>query len=313
VLRLIGRRLLISIPLVLVVTFLTFLLAALAPGDLARTAVGSGGSQAAYEAMRQQLGLNEPLLVRYWNWLVPALRGDLGTDVLTGQPIVAELNQRVPVTFFIIIGVLLLCVIVGMALGTFSAIRGGAIGRAVDVLSMGGLILPSFWVALVLLSVFGVTLKWFPATGYTPLTQDPVMWFLSLVLPVVAVALGAVTTMAKQTRDSVSDVMARDFVRSLRATGVPEILIIVKHGVRNAALPLVTLLGLIVINCISGTVFVEQIFVLPGLGSLAVQSATQNNVPLLQGVTLYFTIFVVAINLLVDISYGWLNPKVRVS
>lgn len=310
-LRLVGRRLLFSVPLVLVVTFLTYVLAALAPGDLARTAVGPGASNAAYQAMRTELGLNEPLLVRYWDWLVGALHGDLGTSVLTGQTIVQQLNARVPVTLAIVVGVLIVTIIVGVALGTFSALRGGFLGRIVDVLSLGGLIFPSFWVALILISVFAVTLGWFPATGYTTFATSPTAWLLSLVLPVFAVALGAMTALAKQTRDSMTDVMSKDFIRSLRATGMSESKIVAKHALRNASLPLVTLLGLILINTISGTVFVEQIFVLPGLGNLGVQAALQNNIPLLQGVTLYFTIFTVVINLLVDISYGWLNPKVR--
>lgn len=309
--RLILHRLAISIPLVLVVTFLTYLLAALAPGDLARTAVGADASQEAYESMRAQLGLDKPLLVQYGDWLFAALRGDLGQSVLSGQSVIEQLNSRLPVTLSIVLGVMIVCIVVGVLLGTTSAIVGGWFGRLVDVFSMGGLIFPSFWVALVLISTFAVSWKIFPASGYTDFVSSPGGWFLGLVLPVIAVSLSAVTTMAKQTRDSVSDVMGKDFIRSLRAVGLSEPRIILKHGMRNAALPLITLLGLVLINAISGTVFVEQIFVLPGLGSLAVTAALQGNIPVLQGVTLYVTVFTVIVNLLVDISYGWLNPKVR--
>lgn len=312
-LRLILHRLAISIPLILIVTFLTYFLAALAPGDLARTAVGPDASQEAYEAMRAQLGLDQPLIVQYGSWLLSALRGDLGQSVLSGQSVVDQLNARLPVTLSIVLGVMIVCIVFGLLLGTSSAVIGGRFGRAIDVLSMGGLILPSFWVALVLISLFAVTWKIFPASGYTALLDSPGGWFMCLVLPVTAVAIGSVTTMAKQTRDSVSDVLGKDFIRSLRATGLSERRIILKHVMRNSALPLITLLGLILINAISGTVFVEQIFVLPGLGSLAVTAALQGNIPVLQGVTLYVTIFTVVVNLLVDISYGWLNPKVRTS
>lgn len=311
--RLILHRLLISIPLILVVTFITFLLAALAPGDLARAAVGQGASQEAYEAMRAQLGLDRPVFVQYVDWVFSAARGDLGQSVLTGQSVVEALNSRLPVTLSIVLGVMIVCIVVGVLLGTSSAVVGGWFGRLIDGLSMGGLVFPSFWVALVLISVFAVSLRWLPASGYVQLADNPGAWFLGLVLPVTAVAIGAVTTMAKQTRDSVSDILSKDFVRSLRAVGLSERRIVLKHVMRNAALPLITLLGLILINAISGTVFVEQIFSLPGLGSLAVTAALQGNIPVLQGVTLYVTIFTVVVNLLVDISYGWLNPKVRTS
>jgi peptide/nickel transport system permease protein len=193
-----------------------------------------------------------------------------------------------------------------------SALRGGFIGRFIDVLSLTGLVFPSFWVALVFISFFAVTLGWFPATGYTPFADSPSMWFVGLVLPVFAVALHSITGVAKQTRDAMSDVLARDFIRSLRASGLSSGTILFKHALRNASLPLVTVMGLVMVGAISGTVFVEEIFVLPGVGSLAVQATRQFDIYLLQGVTLYFTILTILINLVVDLSYGWLNPKVRV-
>ena len=182
-----------------------------------------------------------------------------------------------------------------------------------DALSLVGLIFPSFWLALVLISIFAVWLQWLPATGYVMFSEDPAQWFSSLVLPIFSVALYSITSIAKQTRDSMSEVMGRDFIRALRACGISEIKIIWVHGLRNAALPVVTVLGLVMVAAISGTVFVERVFVLPGLGSLAVSAAANKDILLLQGVTLYFSLMTIAINLLVDLSYSWLNPKVRVS
>jgi peptide/nickel transport system permease protein len=312
-LRIVLHRLLASVPLVLVVTLLAFLLNALAPGDLAMTILGADGTREQYEALRTQLGLDKPLLLQYLSWLGRALQGDLGVSFFTQESVASLLNARLAVSLSIMVGVLLVCVSCGLLLGVASALRGGWVGRAIDALSLLGLIFPSFWLALVLISVFAVGLQWLPATGYTRFADSPVEWLLGLVLPVLSVSMYSITSIAKQTRDAMSDVMGRDFIRALRASGVPERVVIWKHGLRNAALPVVTVLGLVMIAAISGTVFVERVFVLPGLGSLAVNAAVNKDVVLLQGITLYFTLITIVINLLVDLSYGWLNPKVRVA
>jgi peptide/nickel transport system permease protein len=306
------RRLALSVPLLLAVTLLTFLLNSLAPGDLARTLMQGEGNEQQYQELRHQLGLDQPLLVRYGHWLQQAATGDLGTSYFTKESVASLLNDRIGVTISIMAGVLVVCLAAGLALGVLSALRGGWVGRFIDTLSLVGLTLPSFWVALVLIAVFAVWLQWLPATGYTPLRENPKDWFLGLVLPVLSVSLISITTIAKQTRDSMNEVMGRDFIRSLRASGLPERSIIWKHALRNASLPVVTVLGLVMVNAISGAVFVERAFVLPGLGSLAVSAAQNNDMALMQGATLYFTLLTIVINLLVDLSYGWLNPKVRV-
>ena len=217
------------------------------------------------------------------------------------------------VSVTIMAGVLVVCLSLGLLLGVASALRGGWVGRAIDAFSLIGLIFPSFWLALVLISIFAVTLRWLPATGYTMFSESPGEWARSLVLPIFSVAMYSITSIAKQTRDAMNDVMGRDFIRALRASGLPERSVVWRHALRNAALPVVTVLGLVMIGAISGTVFVERVFVLPGLGSLAVSAAQNKDILLLQGVTLYFTLMTIAINLLVDLSYGWLNPKVRLS
>lgn len=312
-LQLVWRRLALSVPLLFVVTFLTFLLNSLAPGDLARTMMQGEGTEAQYLALRVELGLDRPLVVQYGHWLGKALQGDLGVSFFTKESVVSLLNGRIGVTLSIMLGVLIVVVCVGLSLGVMSALKGGWVGRTIDTLSLVGLVFPSFWVALVFISIFAVWLRWLPATGYIPFWQDPRMWLASLVLPVLSVALSSITSVAKQTRDAMSDVMGRDFIRSLRASGIPERAVIWKHALRNAALPVVTVLGLVMVGAVSGTVFVERVFVLPGLGSLAVNAALQNDIVLLQGATLYFTLMTIAINLLVDLSYGWLNPKVRLA
>lgn len=307
------RRLLVSVPLVVVVTFLTFFLNSLAPGDLASTILGADGTREQYLALRAELGLDRPLLMQYLGWAGNALRGDLGVSHFTQESVLSLVNGRLGVSLSIMAGVLVVCLGLGLLLGVASALKGGWVGRAIDAFSLVGLIFPSFWLALVLISVFAVTLRWLPATGYVFFSESPKDWALSLVLPIFSVAMYSITSIAKQTRDAMNDVMGRDFIRALRACGLPERSVIWKHALRNASLPVVTVLGLVMIGAISGTVFVERVFVLPGLGSLAVSAALNKDILLLQGVTLYFTLMTVVINLLVDLSYGWLNPKVRVS
>lgn len=313
VFKVVVRRLALSVPLLLVVTLLTFVLNSLAPGDLASSILGSDATHEQYLALRAELGLDRPLPMQYLQWLGRALQGDLGASFFTHEGVSTLLNARTGVTLSVMAGVLVLCLGAGLTLGVASALAGGWVGRTIDALSLVGLVFPSFWLALILISVFAVTLGWFPATGYTLFRESPMDWFLGLVLPVVSVSMYSITSVAKQTRDSMRDVMGRDFIRALRACGLPERSVVWKHALRNAALPVVTVLGLVMIAAISGTVFVERVFVLPGLGSLAVSAATNKDILVLQGVTLYFTLLTIAINLLVDLSYGWLNPKVRVS
>lgn len=309
--RLILHRLLWSIPLVFGVTFLTFLLNSLAPVDLARTLLGADGTQEQYLALRAELGLNRPLLLQYADWIGRVLQGDLGISYFTKESVLALLNGRLGVTLSIMLGVLFLISLLGISLGVLSALYGGWLGRLLDTVSLLGLVFPSFFVALVYIVVFAVWLQWVPATGYVPFSEGMGPWLRSLLLPIAAVSTYFVSVIAKQTREAMLDVMGRDFIRSLRACGLPEHSVILKHGLRNAALPVVTSLGLVMVNAMASAVFVERAFVLPGLGSLAVSAADQADVSLMLGCTLYFALISVAINLLVDLSYGWLNPKVR--
>ncbi|MEU3270490.1 ABC transporter permease [Saccharomonospora sp. NPDC006951] len=310
--RLIIRRILISIPLVVVVTLLTFLLQSLAPGDTARAILGESYTPEAHAQLSHELGLDRPMLVQYWDWLTHAFRGDLGVSPISGIDVAPEIANRLSVTLSLTVGTAILAVVIGVGLGVLSAVRRGRLGRAVDVISLVGFALPNFWLALVLVTVFAVAIPVLPATGYMPLADSPGGWLVSLVLPVATLATSAVAVMAKQTRDAMLDVLSRGFVHSLRANGVSETSIIFRHGLRNAAIPVVTVLGLLFVNLASGSVLVEAVFAMPGLGGLAVQASTQHDLPTVQGVALVFTLIVVVVNLVVDLAYGWLNPKVRV-
>jgi len=245
VLGLIGRRLALSIPLLLIVPTATFLLAALIPGDVTRTILGADASQAQYEQLRRSLGLNEPLVIRYWAWLGHAVHGNLGISLFWQQPVTSLLDSRLQVTLSLVIGSTALAAAFGMILGTLAALHAGALGRAVDAIALAGLAIPNFFLGLLLIAWFAVTLRVFPATGYVPLTQSPGGWIRSLVLPVVTLAVPGIAVIAKQTRDAMREVLGRPFIRTLQAAGLPRRSIIGRHAMRNAAIPVVTVTGLL--------------------------------------------------------------------
>jgi peptide/nickel transport system permease protein len=314
--RHIARWLVSSLVLLFVITALTFVLASMAPGDAARSILSSqSGSYTAqqYQQMRRALGIDSPLPVQYWHWLDGLLHGSLGTDLFSGQPVSQELAGRLGPSLSIILATVVVTGLAGVALGVASAVRGGALGRLVDVVSLAGLALPNFWLALVLVEVFAVKFQVFPATGYAPLATDPVPWLRSIALPVLTLAAGSVAFIAKQTRDAMSEVLAQEFVVMLRARGLRPRAIVLRHALRNAAIPVVTVAGLLLVSLIGGTVLIEDVFSVPGLGQLAVTAAGSHDLPVIEGVAFVFTVVVVVANLLVDLSYRLLNPRVRAS
>jgi peptide/nickel transport system permease protein len=309
--RLVGNRLLLSIPLLFVVSALTFVLLRLVPGDAARQYLGPVATPEQIETLRHQLGIDRPIWTQYGDWVSGAVRGDLG-DSLFGGSVVSLLNARLAVTLSLIFGAVLVTAIVGIFLGVVSAARGGFLGRMIDVVSITAFGIPGFWLASLLVVVFAVKWPIFPATGYVQPSESITGWLQSLVLPVMTLALLGMAVVARQTRDAVSDVLQRDFIRNLRAAGVPERSVIWKHALRNAALPIVTVLGLQFVGLLGGTIVVEAVFGLPGMGSLVILSTQRHDIPTIQGVAIYFTLIVICVNLALDIAYGFLNPKVRI-
>ena len=310
-LALITRRLLLSVPLVFVVTGLSFALESLVPGDAAIGLLGANATPASLAQLRAQLGLNSPWYDQYAHWLNQLVHGSLGYSLVNGQSVTSALNTRLPVTLSLLGVTMIFAIVCGVAVGTLTAIRRGGLARSIDVGSVIGLAIPSFWLALILISVFSVRLGWLPATSYVSFATSPSEWLRSLILPALALGLGQMTILAKQTKDAMSDTLASPYVQSLRANGIREPAVIFKHAFRNAAIPVVTTAGLLFVGALSGAVVIEQLFVLPGLGTLAVQATSQHDIPVIQGIALYFTLIVVAVNLVVDLSYGWLNPRIR--
>jgi peptide/nickel transport system permease protein len=308
---LILRRLVIALVMIVLVSMLTFVLTALAPGDPATAILGASATPARVAALREQLGLNQPLVVQYGQWLVNALHGDFGQSLVTSQNVGQSIAAALPVTVSLVIGGTLFSGLIGVAIGMLSAVRGGWLGRLVDTLATLGLALPNFWLGWILVAVFAVGLHVLPATGYVSLSSSPSQWLGSLVLPVLTLGAVGVTGIAKQTRDSLSETLSREYVSAWRTDGVPEHRIVLRHVLRNAAIPILTIIGLYFIGMLSGTVIVESVFAMPGLGSMAVSAARSGDIPVIQGVVVVLCIGVVIANLLLDLAYVRLNPKER--
>ena len=311
--RYLLRRLLLSVPLLFAVSVLTFIMVAIVPGDPAVRILGAGHTAAEYQALDSRLGLTAPLPVQYWHWIDGVLHGTLGTSLFTNQTVTSELAQRLPATVWLVIGATLVTVVAGVALGLAGAMSRGPLGRVVDAASWVAFAVPNFWLGLILVEFIALKARLLPASGFVPLGQDPGAWLRSLVLPVTTLAAVGVTGIAKQTRDAMSEVLSREFMTALRMAGLPRRSLLLRHALRNAAIPVVTAAGLFAIAMLGGTILVEQVFVLPGMGSLVVQAAADHDLPVIEGAVLYFTVIVIAVNLLIDLSYAWLNPRVRVT
>ncbi|MEU1948278.1 ABC transporter permease [Streptomyces sp. NPDC020125] len=299
--------------LVVVVATATFLLLNLTGTDVARNILGETATRSAVTAKSHELGLDQPLVERYWHWADQALRGDLGSSWFTGAPVNQSLVDTLPVTLSIVLAGLLLAAVLSVALGTAAALRGGWVDRVVQFAAVLGTAVPSFLIALVLAVTLAVQLGWLPATGYVAIDASVIEWLRSIILPAVSLAVAATAATAMQVRGALMDVLRADYVRTLRSRGLSTRSVVFRHALRNAAPPALTVLALQFIGLISGAVVVEKVFGLPGIGTLANSAAVRGDAPVLLGTVVVTVSIVVAVNLLLDIVYGWLNPKVRVS
>ncbi|HWI72257.1 MAG TPA: ABC transporter permease [Baekduia sp.] len=311
VMRRVVRHLLTAIPLLFLVSVLTFLLVALRPGDAAVEILGPRATHEQVQALRQSLGLDQPWYAQYWHWLEHAVQGDLGNSLLNGQPVTEVLGPRVPVSLSLIVAAVVVSGVVGVSFGVFSAVRGGFLGRVVDTVAVVGFAMPPFWVGGLLIAIFAVKLHWFPAIGYVPFTDSPWGWLKSVTLPVAALSCVGIANVLSQTREAMLDVMSTEYIRMARASGLPSRTIVFQHAMKNVASRILTILGLLAVQLMAGTVLVEAVFALPGLGGIAVSSATQGDLPVIQGVVVLFTLLVIAVNLLIDLAYGALIPQAR--
>jgi peptide/nickel transport system permease protein len=305
------KNILRAIAVLLVVTFATFLLMYGNAEGIARSVLGLNATEEGVQAEVVKLGLDQPLLVQYWNWVRHAMTGDLGRSLYTGQSVTDALSTRVPVTLSVAVITLLLTVVFSVLLGVIAAVRGGATDRTVQVVSVLGAAIPGFIVAIVLVFVFAIALRWFPATGYIPIGKSVSGWTKSIVLPVIALLVGAVAGAAAQFRTAMLDQAGKDYVRTLRAHGISEGKIVWRHVLRNSAGPGMIALSLTMIALLGGTTFIETIFALPGIGELSIAAGSISDVPMVMGVVLFMVFMVLVVNLLADVAIYFLNPKAR--
>ncbi|GAT74960.1 dipeptide/oligopeptide/nickel ABC transporter permease [Microbacterium sp. HM58-2] len=305
------RRVLSGALLIAVISFLVFALLYVNSGDIARTILGETATEETVAKKTAELGLDRPLLVQYGDWLSSAIVGDLGRSWYSSQPITIGLSSRIGVTLSLVIGTVLVSTIISVVLGVVAARRGGAVDGAIQLLTLLGLAIPGFVIALYLVLLFAVQLGWFRATGFTPLTTSLAGWASSVTLPIAALSTTVIATVAQQVRGAVVDALAKDYVRTLRSRGLPETSVVYKHVLRNAGGPALAVLAVQFVGLLGGAVIVEQIFSVPGLGQLAVQATTQGDIPSVMGVVIVFAILVIIANILVDLGQAALNPKVR--
>lgn len=311
--RFLARRVLSGVVLVFVVSTITFLLMSSTGGNPARNILGEGATEAQVAAKATELGLDRPVLERYVDWISHAVVGDFGRSWFTNEPVIQSLANKLPVSLSIVIAAVLVTALLSVALGVAAAVRRGWLDRFVQVFAIVGFALPNFWVALVLVTIFSVTLRLLPATGFVAFTTDPARWALGLILPVSALVVGTVASMAQQVRGATIDVLRQDYVRTLRARGISSTSLLFRHVLRNAAPPALTVLSLQFVGLLGGAIIVEKVFALQGLGSLAVNATTQGDLPPILGLVVVMVVLVVVVNTVIDLAGGWLNPKARLS
>ncbi|GAA2998697.1 ABC transporter permease [Microbacterium aurantiacum] len=309
----IVRRVLAGIILVLAVSVVAFTLLYAGGGDIARRILGQNATAETVALRAEQLGLNQPLPVQYWNWLSNAVTGDFGVSWFTSQPVTTSLSSRLTVTLTLVIGTTIVAAIVSVVLGILAARRGGWVDGLVQFIAVIGFAVPGFLIALYLVLFFAIELGWFKATGYIPFTTSVSGWLSSITLPIAALSLSAIAAVAQQVRGSVTDALSRDYVRTLRARGLGMNRVVYLHVLRNAGGPALAVLAVQFVGLLGGAVIVEQVFALPGIGQLTVSATSSGDIPVVMGVVVATAVIVVIVNLLIDLAQAALNPKVRLS
>ncbi|HET7523840.1 MAG TPA: ABC transporter permease, partial [Acidimicrobiales bacterium] len=311
----IGRRVAAMVPLLVLITLGVYALLLLIPGDPARTLAGGLHAQPAdIVRVRHQLHLDQPFLAQYWRWVTHAVRGDLGRSLFQHESVASAISSRFPLTLSLALGGLVVSVLIGLPAGVLAGTRPATVAdRSVTVASSAGIAVPDFWLAILLAVVFAVKLHLLPDLGYVGLTRSPWGWFEHLLLPWLALGVAGGATLARQVRGALIDVLDQDYIRTARSAGVPERQVIFRLALKNALTPAMTIVGIQFAYLLGGTVIIEQIFSIPGMGSLMLQAIDTKDLPVIQGVVLLTAVIFVVVNLAVDVAYGFLNPKVRVS
>lgn len=309
---LLRQRLLALVPTLLLATLVVFSLVQLVPGDPAIAILGEQATAEQIVEVRERLGLEDPILEQYWRWLGGVVTGDLGQSLHTREPVVDAISRTLPITFQLTVAALLLSLAIGIPLGVASARRlNSPLDGIITGASTVGVAVPSFWLGLILVSVFALGLGLFPAVGFVRFLDDPVQALWYMALPALALSSGGAALITRQVRGSLIEALSSDYVRTHRSRGLKQRQIVWRHALKNAALPLATVVGLSVNAFLSGSVVIETVFGIPGLGSLVIDATLQRDFPIIQGVVLTMVFLVLVTNLLVDISYRIIDPRTR--
>jgi peptide/nickel transport system permease protein len=295
------------------VSILVFSLLYVSSGSIARNILGDQATPEQLAVKEAELGLDQPVITRYFSWLTDALRGDLGSSWFTSEPVANALATRIPVTMTMVVVAMILIAIIATLIGVAAAVKRGWVDRVVQIGAIIGDSVPGFVIGIILVTILAIQMGLFPATSTISPGVGADAWVLSLTLPVIALLINGVTGGAQQIRSAVIKQLERDYVRTLRSRGIGEREVLFKHVLRSAAPAGLTVLSLQLIGMLGGVVIIEQIFALPGMGPLAVAATSQSDQPVVMGVVMYTVAVVIVVNLIVDLLNGWLNPKVRAS
>ncbi len=294
------------------VSVLVFAIVHLVPGDPIQVALGTRFDPATYEALRERAGFNQPLPVQYVQWLTGALTGDLGVSFRSGQPVMTTILGRLPATLTLAFAALLVALVIALPVGIISAVRrGSVVDYTSTVFSQLGVSIPDFWMGILFILLFSLTLGWLPPSGYTPLTEDPLGWLSRLAMPAVTVGVVSGSVLTRFVRSSMLEALGQDYTRTARSKGLAQRVVVNRHVLKNALIPFVTVAGLQLAVLLGGVVIVEIVFAWPGLGQLALTAVERRDYPVLQGTVLLLALTTVLINLAVDLAYAFLDPRIR--
>jgi peptide/nickel transport system permease protein len=306
------RRIIATIPVMAVVALFVFSLLYIAPGDPAAVIAGDQATPEDIEKIRQSLGLDQPFLVRFGTWLWQIVQFDLGSSIFTGMPVTQMIAQRMEPTLSLMVLTLILAVSVAVPLGVLAAWKAGTIvDRAIMAFAVFGFSVPVFVVGYILAYVFALELDWLPVQGYTPLSEGVGGWLSNLIMPAIALGLVYTALIARITRATMMEVLQQDYVRTARAKGLSQGAVLFLHALKNAAVPIVTVIGVGVALLIGGAVVTESVFAIPGLGRLTVDAILRRDYPVIQGLVLFFSFVYVLVNLCVDLVYTFVDPRIR--
>lgn len=310
------RRVVLMAPTLIIVTFLVFLLLYLSPGDpvLLLVPIEEIGdmTDAEMDRLRRDLGLDRPVYVQYADWLLDVLRGDLGRSIHMRRPVLDLLSARFPVTLELALLSVFLASAVAIPIGMYTAVKPGGLGDFVgNIAALMGVSAPNFWVALILIVVFAVQLRWLPAGGFVRIADDPIAHVQRMILPVVTLSTALMAVTMRLTRSSMLEALNEDYVRTAHSKGLGQRRIVLAHALKNALIPVVTVIGLQIGRILGGTVAIEIIFSFPGMGKLLLDAIFARDFPIVQGAVLLITLAFMAINLAVDLTYAWIDPRIR--